>query len=85
MKRWIHAATRIVDKDEYNVQQYLPRKSLPLIEEITMEPDFDNRKNRTVYYYTVYFKNGDRVSSVGIAGITAKVKEYLSNATSFEL
>ena len=50
MKRWIHASNRIVDKDEYNVQQYLPRKSLPLIEEITMEPDFDNRKNRTVYY-----------------------------------
>lgn len=50
-----------------------------------MEPDFDNRKNRTVYYYTVYFKNGDRVSSVGIAGITAKVKEYLSNATSFKM
>lgn len=77
MKRWIHAA-RIVDKDEYNVQQYLPRKSLPLIEEITMEPDFDNSKGRTVYYYTVWFKNGDRVSSVGIAGITREVKEYMA-------
>ena len=77
MKRWIHAATRVVDKDEYNVQQYLPRKSLALIDEITMEPDFDNRRNRTVNFYTVYFKNGDRVSGVGLTDIAKKVKDYM--------
>lgn len=53
MKRWIHASARIVDKDEYNVQQYLPKKSFPLIEEITMETDFDNRRNKTANLYTV--------------------------------
>lgn len=77
MKRWIYAS-RIVDKDEYNVQQYLPKKSLPLIEEITMEPDFDNRRNRTVNFYTVWFKNGDRVSGVGLPEIIKQVKEYVA-------
>lgn len=79
MKRWVHASVRIVDKDEYNVQQYLPKKSLPLIDEITMEPDFDNRRNRTVNFYTVYFKDGDRVSGVGLADLIQKVKSYMLN------
>ena len=77
MKRWIHAS-RIVDKDEYNVQQYLPKKALALIDEITMEPDFDNRRNRTVHFYTVYFKNGDRVSGTGLNQLIKEVKQYIS-------
>lgn len=78
MKWYIRTATRVVDKDEYNVQQYLPKKSLPLIDEITMEPDFDNRRNRTVNFYTVYFKNGDRVSSVGLTNLVQEVKKYMN-------
>ena len=82
MKLYIRTATRVVDKDEYNVQQYLPKKSLPLIDEITMEPDFDNRRNRTVNFYTVYFKNGDRVSSVGLTNLVQEVKKYMNGGLS---
>ena len=82
MKWYIRTATRVVDKDEYNVQQYLPKKSLPLIDEITMEPDFDNRRNRTVNFYTVYFKNGDRVSSVGLTNLIQEVKRYMNGGLS---
>ena len=82
MKWYIRTATRVVDKDEYNVQQYLPKKSLPLIDEITMEPDFDNRRNRTVNFYTVYFKNGDRVSSVGLTNLVQEVKKYINGGLS---
>lgn len=82
MKWYIRTATRVVDKDEYNVQQYLPKKSLPLIDEITMEPDFDNRRNRTVNFYTVYFKNGDRVSSVGLTNLVQEVKKYMNGGLS---
>ena len=76
MKRWIHASTSF--KDDYNVAKYLPKKSLSLIEEISMEPDFDYNRNRTVYRYTIWFSNGDSISANGISGITQAVKQYIA-------
>ena len=62
--------------DCYNVRQYIPKKFWPEIDQIDKEAEFDNRKNRTVYFYCVWFKDGNRVSGIGIADIKQKVKRY---------
>lgn len=64
-------------QDDYNVSRYIPKKYHNYIKSIEMEPDFDYGKNRTVYFYQVFFKDGNRVSADGIKNIVAKVKKFI--------
>lgn len=75
MKRYIRSSSL---KDDYNVAQYLPKKYIEKIDEIELQPDFDNRRGRTVNHYFVYFKDGSRVNAVGIELLKQKIKEHLS-------
>lgn len=65
--------------DEYNVARYIPKKYQQDIELIEMELDFDNSTNRTVYYYFVYFTNGEKINAIGIKGILEKIKQKVRN------
>ena len=64
-------------KDEYNVARYIPKKYHGNIEAIEMELDFDNKKNRTVYHYFVYFKDNEKTDGIGIKETIKKIREKL--------
>lgn len=64
--------------DEYGVMRYLPKSAREYITEITMNPDYDNRKGRTVYRYYVTFTDGETISDIGIQGIKAAVTKYIA-------
>lgn len=78
MKRYIRTTSLI---DDYNVAQYLPKKYVSQIDEIHLEPDFDNRKGRTVNHYFVYFKDGSSLDAVGIELLKYKIKEKFSGGS----
>ena len=60
--------------DPYNIGRYLPKKYHEDIDEINMESDFDNSKNRTVHHYFVYYKDGRRLDGIGIKDVVNKIK-----------
>ena len=62
-------------KDDYDVSRYIPKKYHKDIEEIEVELDYDHNINRSVNYYRIWFKNGDRIGAVGIKGIVKAIKE----------
>lgn len=57
--------------------KYFPNKYLKYIDDIDMTSDFDNKRNRTVWGYTVWFTNGERIYAVGVPQLKIKVKEYI--------
>lgn len=62
-------------KDDYNVKRYIPKKYHPDIEEISLELDFDNSKNRNVKYYSVCFKDGSKITGIGIKNLISNIKK----------
>ena len=66
--------------DLYQVEKYIPKKYLQFIDDVVIEPDFDNSRNRTVQHYLAYFKAGCVVDGEEVHSISGTgVKDFLVN------